>query len=140
MSILDRQNLFSNEQAITATAASTDVIDLGTGSRDVGAGEESTVLVQVVTTFDALTSLTIALQTSSTENFASPVQLTAATVALADLTVGRKFSIGAIPRGTLRYLRLYYTVTGSSPTVGKITAGVGVETVHQDTAVYADSL
>jgi hypothetical protein len=140
MSILDRQNLFSNEQAITATAASTDVIDLGTGSRDVGAGEESTVLVQVVTTFDALTSLTIALQTSSTENFASPVQLTAATVALADLTVGRKFSIGTVPRGTLRYLRLYYTVTGSSPTVGKITAGVGVETVHQDTAVYADSL
>ena len=139
MSILDRLNLFSNEQAITATAASTDIIDLGS-SRDVGAGEESTVLVQVVTTFDALTSLTIALQTSSTENFASPVQLTAATVALADLTVGRKFSIGTVPRGTLRYLRLYYTVTGSSPTVGKITAGVAVDGAHQDTAIYPDTL
>jgi hypothetical protein len=29
MSILDRMNLFSIEQAITASAASTDVIDLG---------------------------------------------------------------------------------------------------------------
>jgi hypothetical protein len=140
MSMLDRQNLFSTEQAITASAASTDVIDLGTGSRDVGAGEESTVLVQVVTTFDALTSLTIALQTSSTENFASPVQLTAGTVALASLIAGAKFSIGTVPRGTLRYLRLYYTVTGSSPTVGKVTAGVAVDGAHQDTAIYADAL
>lgn len=139
MSVLDRQVLFSNEQAITASAASTDVIDLGS-SRDVGAGEETTVLVQVVTTFDALTSLTIALQTSSTENFASPVQLTAATIALSALVAGAKFPITTVPRGVLRYLRLYYTVTGSSPTVGKITAGCGVETVHQDTAIYPDSL
>ena len=36
----------------------------------------------------------------------------------------------------LRYLRLYYTVTGSAPTTGKITAGAGTETVHQDTAIY----
>jgi hypothetical protein len=130
--------LFSNEQAITASAASTDIIDLGS-SRDVGAGEMDTVLVQVVTSFDALTSLTVALQTSSTENFASPVQLTEATLSLASLTAGAKFSIGTVPRGVLRYLRLYYTVTGSSPTV-KITAGVAVDGVHQDTAIYADSL
>jgi hypothetical protein len=139
VSILDRQVLFSNEQAITTTAASTDIIDLGS-TRDIGAGELSTVLVQVTTAFDNLTSLGVALQTASAENFASPVQLTAGTIALADLTVGRKFSIGPIPGGVLRYLRLYYTVTGSSPTVGKITAGVGVDGVHQDTALYADSL
>jgi hypothetical protein len=29
MSVLDRLNLFSNDQVITASAASTDVIDLG---------------------------------------------------------------------------------------------------------------
>ena len=63
-----------------------------------------------------------------------------ATLPLADLAVGRRFPLTIVPRGVLRYLRLYYTVTGSSPTVGKITAGVGVETVHQDTAIYADSL
>jgi hypothetical protein len=139
MSYLDRMNLFSNEQAITATAASTDVVDLGS-SRDVGAGEPLYVLVQVTQSFDALTSLTIALQTSATENFASPVQLTARTVALAGLTAGATFSVGPVPGGTLRYVRLYYTVTGTTPTTGKITAGLGVEGVHQDTAIYPDSL
>jgi hypothetical protein len=42
--------------------------------------------------------------------------------------------------GTLRYLRLYYTVTGTAPTTGKITAGCGTETVHQDNRVYPDAL
>jgi hypothetical protein len=139
MSVLDRANLFSNDQAITATAASTDVIDLGSSPRDVGSGEPVTVLVQVTETFNNLTSLTATLQTSSTEAFSVPVQLTAATVALADLTVGRKFSIGAVPRGVLRYIRLAYTVTGSAPSTGKITAGLGAD-VHQDTAIYADAL
>lgn len=139
MSILDRMNLFSNEQAITASAASTDILDLGP-NRDVGAGEVNTVLVQVTQTFDALTSLTATLQTASTENFSSPIQLTAATLALSSLTAGAKFPITTVPEGVLRYLRLYYTVAGSSPTVGKVTAGVGVESVHQDTAVYPDSL
>jgi hypothetical protein len=139
LSILDRMNLFSNEQAITASAASTDVIDLS-GTRDVGRGEPLYVLVQVMQAFDNLTSLTIALQTSSTENFASPVQLTTRTVALASLTAGATFSIGPVSGGTLRYVRLYYTVTGTNPTTGKITAGIGVEGVHQDTAIYPDSL
>jgi hypothetical protein len=137
--ILDRQILFSSAQAVTATAASTDVIDLGS-VRDIGAGEPSAVLVQVTEAFDNLTSLGVTLQTSTTENFASPVQLTAGTIALADLTVGRKFSIGPIPGGVLRYLRLYFTVTGSAPTTGRITGGVAVAGAHQDTALYADSL
>jgi succinylarginine dihydrolase len=140
MSMLDRQNLFSNEQAITASANSTDVIDLGSSSRDVGAGETNNVLVQVTEAFNNLTSLSVTLQTASTENFTSPIQLTAGTIALASLVAGAKFSIGAVPRGTLRYLRLAYTVTGSAPSTGKITAGMGAEGVYQDTVIYADSL
>jgi hypothetical protein len=140
MSMLDRQNLFSNDQSITASANSTDVIDLGSSSRDVGAGETNNVLVQVTEAFNNLTSLTVTLQTASTENFASPVQLNAGTIALASLVVGAKFSIGAIPRGVLRYLRLAYTVIGSAPSTGKITAGVAVDGSSQDTVIYADAL
>jgi hypothetical protein len=140
MSVLDRLNLFSNDQAITASTASTDVVDLGSSPRDVGAGEPSTVLVLVTVAFDNLTSLTVALQTSATENFASPVQLTAATLPLADLFAGARFPITTVPGGTLRYIRLYYTVTGSAPSTGRVMAGVGVETIHQDTALYPDSL
>jgi hypothetical protein len=134
MSILDRLNLFSNDQAITASTASTDVVDLGS-VRDVGAGETSTVLVLVTEAFNNLTDLTVAMQTSTTENFASPVQLTAATLPLASLTVGTRFPITTVPRGVLRYVRLYYTVTGTAPTTGRITAGLGTKTV-QDPAIY----
>ena len=138
MSVLDRLNLFSNDQAITASAASTDVVDLR--SADAGSGRPVELLVQVTEAFNNLTSLTVTLQTASTENFVSPVQLTAGTIALASLIAGAKFSIGAVPRGTLRYLRLAYTVTGSTPTTGKITAGMGVEGASQDTVIYADAL
>jgi hypothetical protein len=56
MTVLDRQVLFSNDQAITATAASTDIIDLGSSPRDVGAGEMSTVLVLVTEAFNNLST------------------------------------------------------------------------------------
>ena len=56
--IFDRTLLFSNAQAITADAASTDIVDLGaTGTvygaaaalnRDIGKGEEVALNVQVV--------------------------------------------------------------------------------------------
>jgi hypothetical protein len=72
MSFLDRQNLFSSDQSITASANSTDILDLGSSSRDVGAGETNNVLVQVTEAFNNLTSLTVTLQTASTENFVSP--------------------------------------------------------------------
>jgi hypothetical protein len=38
--------------------------------------------------------------------------------------------------GTLRYLRLAYTVSGTNPTVGKLTAGVGAGGAHQDNRIY----
>jgi hypothetical protein len=63
-----------------------------------------------------------------------------ATLPLADLAVGRRFPLTIVPRGVLRYLRLYYTVTGSAPSTGRVTAGAGTATVHQDTALYPDSL
>jgi hypothetical protein len=58
MLVLDRRVLFSNDQAITASANSTDIIDLSS-LRDVSSGEPVIVLVQVTEAFDALTSLTI---------------------------------------------------------------------------------
>jgi hypothetical protein len=123
MLVLDRRVLFSNDQAITASANSTDIIDLSS-LRDISSGEPVIVLVQVTEAFDALTSLTITIQTSTTEAFSVPVSLTAATLPLSSLTAGEKFLIIALPGGILRYLRLAYTVSGSTPTVGRIIAGL----------------
>ena len=41
---IDRQNLFSQDQAVTTSAASTDYIDLGV-ARDIGNGERPEILV-----------------------------------------------------------------------------------------------
>lgn len=130
--IFDTTNLLSNAQAITVTAASTNVIDLGpiaTGiTRDVGKGNEVPLLIQVTEAFTAAgaATLTIALQTDSVENFASPKTVwTSATFALADLTAGKVVIPEYLPRGTdERYLRLNYTVATGPMTAGKITAGV----------------
>lgn len=124
--IFDNTNIFSDDQAITASAASTNVINLGSSTRgDIGKGTPIPVLVQVTADFATLTSLKVGIQTDSVENFASPKTLTEQTIALASLTAGAKFSFSIIPLGTdEQYLRLYYTVTGSDATTGKITAGI----------------
>lgn len=127
--IFDQQTLLSDAQAITATAASTNVIDLGpikTGIvRDIGKGKAIPLLIQVVETFNNLTSLTIALQVDDADTFPSAKTVWSSTVVLADLKAGKVIVPEFITRGTdERYMRLNYTVTGTAPTLGKITAGI----------------
>nr|WP_292131445.1 hypothetical protein [Mesorhizobium sp.] len=123
------QTLLSDAQAITATAASTNTIDLGpiaTGIvRDIGKGKPIPLRIQVVEAFNNLTSLTVALQTDDNTGFASAKTVWSQVVVLADLIAGKVIVPEWIPRGTdERYMRLNYTVTGTAPTTGKITAGV----------------
>lgn len=126
--IFDRQTLMSDRQAITATAQSTDQIDLGpiARSRDVGRGQKIPLRIQVVETFNNLTSLAVAVQVADDAAFS--VNLTTVqtiTLTLAELTAGRVILPEELPRGTARrFLRLNYTVTGTAPTTGRITAGV----------------
>lgn len=130
--IFDRQTLFSDAQAVTADAASTNVIDLGpiaTGIiRNVGKGKRIPLVIQVVEDFNTLTSLEVKVETDSADSFASPkVVATTGAIALADLKKGKRFSIDFIPRDTdERFVRLYYDVTGTAPTLGRITAGVAL--------------
>lgn len=134
--IFDQQNLFSNAQSVLASAVSTNVIDLGaTGTvqgeggpikRDIGPGTPIPLRVQVVEAFNNATSLQVELQVSATENFAAPVVVGSQTKLLADLAAGSVFGgLYYVPRGTnLRYVRLNYTLVGTAPTTGKVTAGI----------------
>lgn len=128
--IFDRQTLFSDAQAITADAASTNVIDLGPIGpgivRDVGKGKKIPLVIQVVEAFNTLTSIEVKVEVDDNSAFSSPkVVASTGAILLADLTAGKRFSIDVIPRGTNeRFLRLNYDVTGTAPTLGKITAGV----------------
>lgn len=133
--ILDIRSLFSNLQAITATANSTNVYDLGApgiahaGSlvqlkRNMGKAGNIPMLVQVNEDFNNLTSLDIVMQSDEDEAFGSAKEVFRVTVLLADLVAGYICPIDKLPRGiTERYLRFRYEVTGAAPTTGKISAG-----------------
>lgn len=128
--IFDQQTLLSDNQAVTASAASTNVIDLGpiaTGVvRDIGKGKPIPLRIQVTEAFATATSVAFALQVDDNEAFSSPKTVwSTGAIAVADLVAGKVIVPEFIPRGTdERYMRLYYTVAGSNASAGKITAGV----------------
>lgn len=120
--IIDNELVLSDEQAITADAASTNVIDLGAAGR--APGEALNVFALVNEAFNNLTSLTFTVQSATDAAFSSPVAAQSVTVALANLTVGKKVDLGPLLEGTLQYVRVYYDVTGTNPTTGKVTAAI----------------
>ncbi|HFZ2429921.1 TPA: Bbp16 family capsid cement protein [Klebsiella pneumoniae] len=127
--LLDQQALFSAAQAITATAASTNVIDTGS-NKDVGKYGDIPLLIQVVEGFNNLTSLTVTVQTDENSAFSSAADVLSMTIPLASLVLGYKSPVITLPMKMERYIRLNYTVTGTAPTTGKVTAGItgGVQT------------
>ena len=136
--IYDNNLLMSSAQAITASAPSTNVLDLGaTGTdfghsvaivRDVGRGAEIPLAVNVVATFNNLTSLQVSLQVADDSAFTTNVESieTGLAVPLAQLVAGYQFRVpNEIDQGAKRrWMRLYYTVVGTAPTTGAITAGI----------------
>ncbi len=118
--LLDSQNLFSDNQAITTGSINSD------NTVCFGKGDVSFVplLIQVVSDFSNLTSLTVKIQTSETEDFSSNEELATSTLELAELKSGKRFPISYLPKGNKGYMRIVYSVDGTQETTGKITAGV----------------
>lgn len=139
--ILSSQLLFSDDQAITATALSTNQIDLGQAGtpfdgvaplhQDIGKGCPIPILIQVTEAFNNLTSLTVTIEVDEDSAFGSPKVLVTESILLADLVVGKYTNTIVVPNGAdERYLAVRYTVVGTAPTTGQITAGIvgGVQT------------
>ncbi len=133
--IFSKNLTFSEDQEITANTASTNVVDLGAPgtvqgattalTRDIGPGRPLNLLIQVTETFDNLTSLKVSIQVDDNDSFSSAKTVQEVDVTLASLAAGYKFPVNYVPHGTdERYLRLYYTVTGTTPGAGKVTAGI----------------
>ena len=118
--IIDEQSIFSDNQAITADAASQNILNFG--KREVAFGTPIEIFIQFTENFNNVTSLGIAVQTANDEAFTTPVNLVEQTILLAKLKKGNVSTIKFIPKGNLGYMRLYYTVTGTAPTIGKIFA------------------
>lgn len=118
--LIDNQLVLSDKQAITADAASTNVLDLGVAGR--APGEDLTLLAHINEDFNTLTSLDFEVQSCAAEGFGSGV-VTHQIVnkLLADLTAGTQIDLGPLLNGTLQYVRINYNVQGSNPTTGQVT-------------------
>lgn len=116
--IIDRDNMFSNGVAVTASAAS-EAIDLGAAGDAIG--QELTFHTIVTEDFKGLTSLTVKVQTS-TDNKTWADVVTGAAIPVADLLAGKDIFCVRVPQGLKQFVRLHYTVTGSNASAGKVTA------------------
>lgn len=127
--ILDKETLFSLDQAVTASATATSIIDLTPVKgdfRDIGIGEPLMLFAQVTEQAKAAgaAKVQIVLETSADKAFTTPVAIfKSLDISIADLNAGKRI-IGAVPHGVIKYLRLSYVVTDGPLTAGKFTAGI----------------
>ena len=128
--ITDAQLTFSDGQAITADAASTNQVDLTTARNLARSGAEDMRFIVVVTeAFNNLTSMTAAIRQSAASNMGSPdtiLQGPAVTLASGGLAVGKKLLDvpwpDTDPVAAKQYLDVYYDITGTAPSTGKVSA------------------
>jgi len=140
--ILDSLNLFSDAQALTATAVSTNSIDLGATSIDLGSGENLYVHLNVDVAFtdagsDSTVTVTLVTDDNAGLSSATAVQTLGTFAALS--AIGTKIIARIQPNLTLeRYVGLNYTLANGNLTTGSITAVLahGVDT----SKAYADNI
>lgn len=129
--LLDALNRFSDKQAVSATADSDNIVDLGT-DRDL-AVYSALEVVAIPCTEDGADiegegTLSVGVETSETEDFAeSSVLIQSAEISVEELNKG---PLGIkLPYGGKRFLRLKYTVSGTITGL-LITSGLTIATPH----------
>lgn len=131
----------SRAQAVTATAVSTDTIDLGPNqNRDIAAGQDLYFQINVDATATSGGATTVQFQviTSAAANLSSPTVIAQTEpIGKAELTAGRYFSIpianailAAQSKG-LRYMGIQYTVATGPLTAGAFSATITKEGFHE---------
>lgn len=122
--ILDKALQMSNGQAVTASAASTDVIDFGQTNPNVGKDDLSKLVINVTEDVAAsgAATVTFSIQDSADGSSFANVLATAA-YGKAALTAGTQIVI-PMPHKLRRYCRVYYTVATGPLTAGKFTASI----------------
>lgn len=130
---IDKLLQVSNEQAVTTSAASTDVIDFGQTDPNVGLDDRTNLVVTVdeAATAAGAATVTFSLQDSADNSTFADVAVTAA-IGKATLVAGYQHVI-PMPTKLRRYVRAYYTVATGPLTAGKFSAQV-VAGIQQNVA------
>jgi len=139
---IDAQNLFSDAQAITAAAGSTNTIDVG-AVRDIGTGQPLYVVVSIDVAFTDASSnstLTVALEGDSTTTISPDGTQDLFTIPA--LAAAGNVYYAPIPPGSApanyQYLRLKYTPNNGDLTTGTVTAFLTTDI--QKYVSYADAV
>ena len=138
--ITDALLRLSTDQAVTASAVSTNTIDLSQ-ARDIGEGKPLYMVFTITETFATLTSLAFNVVTDDNASLSSPAVINTVSVTLASggLAAGKQLALPIPPlKGSKgeRYLGASFTVSGSNATAGKITTDI-VETFQDGQKYYA---
>jgi hypothetical protein len=135
--IIDKLLQVSDAQAVTASAASTDVIDFGQANPNSGINKNTSLAITVDETATAAgaATVTFSVQDSADNSSFADVAVTAAT-GKAALPAGAQVLI-QMPVVHRRYVRAYYTVATGPLTAGKFSAQI--VTGVQANRAYPDS-
>lgn len=129
--ILDAQNEFSDSQAVTSTAISTNVIDLDAASipKNIGGSEPLYLVIQTAVTCtdtgsDATVAFTLESDSAAALNSSPTVHFSTGTLAFATYaTAGTRVAVTPLPFGDYkRYLGVRYTVASGPLTAGAFDA------------------
>lgn len=127
--ITDKLLRVSDSQAVTATAVSTDTIDLSV-ARDMGQGNELTMVFSVTEAVTAAGAATVTFQviSSASANLSSPTVIgSSAVIGKAALPIGTQVAVKINPLiASLgqQYIGANYVVATGPLTAGKFTADV----------------
>lgn len=121
--IIDASTKMSNAQAVTASAASANVIDMKAAGDAYG--QDLYLVVQCVETATSAnaSTLDIKIQTDNDDAFGSPTQIgSSGAIPKASLVANKIIYKQKLPLGLEKNLRLYYEVAVANLTAGKFTA------------------
>jgi hypothetical protein len=142
---VDSQTEFSNAQAVTSTAISTNVLDLQPASQtnatqNVGIGEDAVLVVQTQTactdtSSDATLTLTLESDTAAgLDSGSATVHYSSGALAFSAYSAaGSKVAVVKLPQQSAykRYLGLRYTIASGPLTDGKFDAFITTEAQAQ---------
>ncbi len=117
MSCVDSRLEFSSAQALTASADSTNVVDLTT-TRQIGAGKPMWVHFNVTVAADFTTgdeTYTFGVATGAATTLGTV--LSSRAIVAGTLVAGYNFSMAVPTEGVLRYIGVEYVLAGTSPTI-----------------------
>lgn len=124
---VDSQLLFSDAQAVTAAADSTNIVDLGAAGRDIGTGEGLTICVVIdvaMTDAGSDSAITVALQGDSTSTITPDATVNLGVIPAVS-AAGARFYFPLAPGSAplaLQYINLKYTPSNGSLSTGSFTS------------------